>query len=213
MEYQSLFPPTVMDWIHDYLITLLFTGLLLMLPVTCAHGELYVSPDGNDDNPGTQSKPLRTLQGARDRIRNLDKNGTQDILVLFKVGDYFIENTVRFGREDSGSSGSRVIYKNWDKKGSARFIGGQPNQETSKHVDNNVYYNPEGHYSFGRMSFDDWRRMGLDTHTNFADPLFVDRENHDYRLRPDSPALILGFENIDTGGIGLKKDFPYKDGG
>ena len=55
--------------------------------------------------------------------------------------------------------------------------------------------------------------MGLDTHTNFTDPLFVDRENHDYRLKPQSPALAMGFRKIDTYEIGLKKDFPYKDSG
>ena len=63
------------------------------------------------------------------------------------------------------------------------------------------------------MALDKWRRMGLDAHTKFADPLFVNRENHDYRLKPDSPALALGFREIDTREIGLKKDFPYKNVG
>jgi len=97
----------------------------------------------------------------------------------------------------------------WSSSGSIFRIGGQPDQATFKHVDSNVYYNPEGHYTFARMSLEDWRRMGLDAHTNFADPLFVDRENHDYRLKPDSPALTLGFQQIDTSEIGLKQDFPY----
>jgi hypothetical protein len=124
MERQSSFLPTYTDWIQNSLISLLSAGLLLMLPVAGA-AELYVSPDGNDSNPGTRGQPLRTLQGARDRVRNIDKNGPQDVLVLFKAGDYFIDNTVRFGGEDSGSSSSRVIYKNWGEKGSVQFIGGQ----------------------------------------------------------------------------------------
>ena len=55
--------------------------------------------------------------------------------------------------------------------------------------------------------------MGLDARTEFADPKFVDRQNHDYRLKPDSPALALGFQEIDTSQIGLKEDFPYKENG
>jgi len=125
MERKSLFLPTVIDRIQNSLILWLSVGLLLVLPVTGAHGELYVSPDGNDGNPGTQNRPLRTLQGARDRVRNMDKNESKDILVLFKAGDYFFDNTVHFGREDSGSSSSRTIYKNWGEKGSACFIGGR----------------------------------------------------------------------------------------
>jgi hypothetical protein len=90
---------------------------------------------------------------------------------------------------------------------------GQTDEDTFEQVDNNVYYNPKGRYSFAGISLDDWRRMGLAAHTNFADPLFVDRENHDYRLEPDSPPPKLGFKDIDTGRIGLREDFPYKDGG
>ena len=123
MRRESLSLPKVADWLDHFLILLLSAGLLLMLPVTGAAAELYVSPDGIDSNPGTRSQPLRTLRGARDRVRNIDKNGRQDVLVLFKAGDYFIEKTVHFGREDSGVG--RIVYKNWDEKGSANLIGGR----------------------------------------------------------------------------------------
>jgi parallel beta-helix repeat protein len=103
----------------------------------------------------------------------------------------------------------------WSSSGSIFRITGRPDRETFKHVDNNVYYNQAGRYSFGRIrgwdTLENWRRRGLDANTRCADPLFVDRENHDYRLKPDSPAIALGFHQIDISEIGLEEDFPYRD--
>jgi len=31
----------------------------------------YIAPDGNDKNPGTKSKPFKTIQAARDAVRTL----------------------------------------------------------------------------------------------------------------------------------------------
>ncbi len=87
---------------------------------------LHVSPDGDDAHPGTQSQPLRTLRAARDRVRGMDKDRTQDVVILFKAGDYFIDETVRFEEQDSGVNGTRVIYRNWNEQGSANLIGGRP---------------------------------------------------------------------------------------
>lgn len=47
---------------------------------------------------------------------------------------------------------------------------------------------------------------GADTHSVVADPLFVDPEHGDFTLKPDSPALKLGFEQIPFREIG-----PYRD--
>ncbi len=99
----------------------------------------------------------------------------------------------------------------WTTSGAVFQIGGKVDHETFKRVDNNVYYNRDGRYSFRQMTLDDWRRRGLDAHTQFADPRFVDRQQHDYRLQPDSPALTLGFQEIDATEIGLKADFPFEN--
>ena len=51
-----------------------------------------------------------------------------------------------------------------------------------------------------------WQEMGLDRHSVVADPLFVDATRGDYRLKPDSPALGLGFEPIPVEKIGCYAD-------
>ncbi len=51
-----------------------------------------------------------------------------------------------------------------------------------------------------------WQTQGLDRHSLVADPLFVDPDKDDYRLRGDSPALKLGFKPIPVEKVG-----PYRD--
>ncbi len=53
--------------------------------------------------------------------------------------------------------------------------------------------------------------MGYDEHTVFADPMFVDPERGDYRLKPESPALKLGFQPIDVSEIEPRKRFRQEE--
>jgi hypothetical protein len=59
-----------------------------------------------------------------------------------------------------------------------------------------------------KYSLEQWRALGFDQHSVFADPLFVDPQHGDYRVRPESPALGLGFTNFDAREAGLTADFP-----
>ncbi|OGV72001.1 MAG: hypothetical protein A3K19_22095 [Lentisphaerae bacterium RIFOXYB12_FULL_65_16] len=51
-----------------------------------------------------------------------------------------------------------------------------------------------------------WQEMGLDRNSVVADPRFVDAAKNDYRLKPESPALKLGFEPIPVDRIGCYAD-------
>ena len=66
-------------------------------------------------------------------------------------------------------------------------------------MDNNCYWNTAGQpVLFAGLTLDQWRRQNKhDEHSLVADPGFVDASNHDFHLRPDSPALKLGFEPFD----------------
>ncbi len=57
----------------------------------------------------------------------------------------------------------------------------------------------------------EWQESGFDTHSVVADPLFVDAANNDYSLKPDSPALKLGFKPIDISKVGLRGREPEEN--
>jgi parallel beta-helix repeat protein len=66
------------------------------------------------------------------------------------------------------------------------------------HMDHNVYWDTSSpEISFGGLSFAEWQAKGFDQHSLVADPLFVDAQKHDFRLKPGSPAFAVGFEPID----------------
>lgn len=74
---------------------------------------VWVSPRGNDTNPGTSSRPLATLAGARDRVRNLIAAGLPrgGIEVRLGGGQYRLAQTFALRREDSGVPGRPVVYR------------------------------------------------------------------------------------------------------
>lgn len=70
------------------------------------------------------------------------------------------------------------------------------------HTDRNIYFcvaNP----NLATQMLKKQHKDGVDAHSLAVDPLFVDPANGDFRLKPDSPALKMGFVPIDMSKIGL----------
>ena len=57
-------------------------------------------------------------------------------------------------------------------------------------------------------TWEKWQVLGYDSRSVLGDSLFVDPCNGDYRVKPESPAIELGFCNFDLDAIGLLPDFP-----
>ncbi len=76
-----------------------------------ATADFYVSPSGNDRNPGTLNKPFASLARARDAVRELKRSQAEkSVLVLLRGGTYYISDSLVFKREDSSPDGSAITY-------------------------------------------------------------------------------------------------------
>ena len=97
---------------------------------------------------------------------------------------FFFENNIVY--YDSGD----LLGSNWSNE---KFI-----------IDRNVYFDtrPNAKVTFSGATLEKWQARGHDTNSMIADPLFVDAKNFNFDLRPDSPALKLGFKPINVSKVG-----------
>lgn len=69
--------------------------------------------------------------------------------------------------------------------------------------DNNLYWNASGEpITFSGKSWSEWQAAGQDKNSLITDPLFVNPDQGDFRLKPGSPASKIGFEPWDLSNIG-----------
>ncbi len=72
--------------------------------------DIYVSPDGDDSNPGSFDHPVATFAHAVEMVRTLKETVTdRSIVVALKAGEYHEEN-ITMTAEDSGTKEHPVIY-------------------------------------------------------------------------------------------------------
>lgn len=69
-------------------IILLFIGI--WTATVAGEKIIYLSPNGQDANPGTKEKPLASLTGARDLIREFNTPDT--VLVKIAPGEWLLKN-------------------------------------------------------------------------------------------------------------------------
>ena len=84
---------------------------LMPMGVAAADHEFYISPTGDDANPGTRQKPWLTLAHARDQVRIQHAQLDGDITVWLRGGIYPLSEPCRFTPADSGQAGHPVTYR------------------------------------------------------------------------------------------------------
>jgi len=119
--HHSLHPKMIQNTIHS--MTRKPYAWLLGLTITVASPlkglDLYVAPNGSDNNPGTLAQPLQTMEGAKLALSGVNRN--QTIRVNFRAGTYFPTRTV-FRTADGGANGNPIVYRSYP--GETAFFDG-----------------------------------------------------------------------------------------
>ena len=87
---------------------LLLLSALTLMSMSLSHAQQYfVSPTGNDANAGSLAKPFATLKRAQMAVRQT--RGT----VFLRSGTYYLSEPLNFTAEDSGTTETPVVFKNY----------------------------------------------------------------------------------------------------
>lgn len=122
--------------------------------------------------------------------------------------DRFVRNLVYVDTRH-GVPEDDVDFKNCAGNGAVYTIIGPPRAgRILKEMDHNLFFSDVGEFRATVISrapdgaestytLDQWQALGYDQHSVFADPGFINLQQRDFRLRPDSPAFELGFREFD----------------
>ncbi len=85
--------------------------------------QIYVSPRGDDGGDGSASGPVKTLERAKELVRQNNQNMTGDIEVILADGYYLQTETLALDEQDGGREQHYVVYRH-EGQGEA-VIGGR----------------------------------------------------------------------------------------
>ena len=183
--------------------------------------KLYVAPNGSDNNDGSESSPLATVQKAKETIRNMNAANSLPeggVTVYLRGGTYYIDEGMTFTKEDSGKEGSTITYTSYP--GEAVTISGQVPLEkgwftaaddTAKNVmiDKNaaskvlmVDLKEHGITDYGELSTRGYHYFNKGRYAQAE--LIVNDENQTLARYPNSGSISVPTDNVDTDNFGFR---------
>lgn len=121
---------------------------------------------------------------------------------IFALGEIQVTNAGTFQVPlDEYQFRRNIVYFN-----QGRVFGRWNPENRNVTADHNLYWSTSSQpLLFGTKTLAEWQAAGKDPHCVVADPLFMDPEHGDFRLRPGSPAAKIGFEPWDLSDIGPRE--------
>jgi len=86
--------------------------------------EFYVSNTGKDTNDGSVNAPFATIKRAQEEVRKVNDDMQGDIVVHIESGEYYMDEKIVFGVDDSGTNGYNIVWLG-DKENMPIISGGK----------------------------------------------------------------------------------------
>ena len=95
-----------------------FASGLVILSQSLVAADFHVATNGNDSNPGSESRPFATLEKARDAIRQWRNENTvkEAVTVYLHGGRFEISQPLMLNEQDSGTHVAPVVWRNFNRE-------------------------------------------------------------------------------------------------
>ena len=120
------------------IVSLIFV-IIISGNVLLSAQKIYVSPPGNDSNPGSVDMPLATLNAAVLKAREMRKAGesAQPFEIIVSGGEYFMMQPLVLTAEDSGTEKSPLVIRG--EQGEKAILRGGVSVEGWEEVNSNLW--------------------------------------------------------------------------
>lgn len=186
-----------------------------------ASAALYVAPNGNDNNDGSENAPFATVQKAKDTIRSMNAANTLPsggVTVYLRGGTYYMEQGMTFTKEDSGKEGSVVTYtaypgesvtisgqipldKSWFKAADSEAKDTMLDKKAAEKV-LMVDLKEHGITDYGELSTRGYHYFNKGRYAQME--LIVNDENQTLARYPNEGSMSVPSENVDAESFGFR---------
>ncbi|WP_170061168.1 right-handed parallel beta-helix repeat-containing protein [Spirosoma aerolatum] len=129
---------------------LICKGLVAQRLSTSPTVNLYVSPKGDDTNPGTLKRPFKTIEKAKQVVGGLLKTEAKQITVNLRGGRYALQQTLTFNQQDARVN-CRVVYQAYPGEKPVLSGGQKVLGWTLHNAGQNIYKAFVGHSDFRQL--------------------------------------------------------------
>lgn len=162
----------------------------MALDVSSFSKVFYISPEGNDDNDGSQEAPFLTLRKAQEAVREASENQNGDIAVVLREGVYTLGTQLAFDEKDSGKNGYDIVWMSYP--GELVRISGAEQITGWKETENNIWTAKTELSDIDSLYINDVRANIANSGVEPKDLLYYDAENNCVVVHAEDAEGITG---------------------